>query len=139
MKGCQVRRPAAIAAAIVCTMLSGCQPLAIAALGIGGSTAVNHTLTGISYRTFTAPLLEVRTASIVALHRMGMQRAGGQRTVSGETLLAKATDRDIEIELESLSRNSTRMRVVARNGGLFFDNATASEIVVQTEKALRKT
>ena len=140
MRGCQPgRAAAAICVAVVSALLSGCQSLAVAALGVGGSAAVNHTLTGISYRTFTAPLPEVRTASIVALNRMGIQRAGGQKSAKGETLLAKATDRDIEIELESLSRSSTHMRVVARNGGLFYDNATATEIVLQTEKALVKS
>jgi hypothetical protein len=113
--------------------------MAIAAFGVGGSTAVNHTLTGITYRTFTAPLPQVKTASVTALNRMGMQRAGGQKSANGETLLAKATDREIEIELESLSANTTRMRVVAKNGGLFYDSATATEIILQTEKALGKT
>jgi hypothetical protein len=28
------------------------------------------------------------------------------------------------------------MRVVARNGGFFYDGATATEIIVQTEKGL---
>ena len=28
------------------------------------------------------------------------------------------------------------MRVVARDGGFFYDSATASEIIVQTEKSL---
>ena len=55
-----------ITAAVACAVLCGCQPLAVAALGVGGSAAVNHTLTGISYRTFTVPLPQVRTASVVA-------------------------------------------------------------------------
>ena len=139
MKG---RRPgrcaAAISAALVCVLLSGCESIALVAFGVGGSTAVNHTLTGITYRTFTVPLPQVKTASVTALNRMGMRRAGGQKSASGETILAKATDRDIEIELEALSPNTTRMRVVARNGGLLYDSATATEIILQTEKALGK-
>jgi len=133
------RGAAAISAAVACAMLCGCEAMAVAAFGVGGGTAVNHTLTGITYRTFTAPLSQVKAASVTALDRMGMQRAGGQKSPSGETILAKASDRDIEIELESLSRNSTRMRVTAKNGGLFYDSATATEIILQTEKALGKT
>lgn len=132
------RGGAALCAAVACAMLCGCEAMAIAAFGIGGSTAVNHTLTGITYRTFTAPLPQVRSASVTALGRMGLQRAGSQKSASGETILAKATDREIEIELESLSPNTTRMRVTARNGGLFYDSATATEIILQTEKALGK-
>jgi hypothetical protein len=116
--------------------LGACAPLAITAAGVGGATAVNHTLTGITYRTFSAPLPRVKAASLSALNRMGMQRSGGQKTEQGETILAKATERDIEIQLESLSPNATRMRVIAKNGGLFYDSATATEIITQTEKAL---
>ena len=129
-------RSTVILLAVAAAMLNACAPLAITAAGIGGSTAVNHTLGGITYRTFTAPLPRVRSASLTALKQMGMQREGGQKTQNGETILAKATGREIEIELESLSANATRMRVIARNGGLFYDSATATEIVLQTEKAL---
>jgi hypothetical protein len=122
--------------AVTAATLNACAPLAITAAGIGGSTAVNHTLTGITYRTFTAPLPRVRTASLNALKTMGLQRDGGQKTQNGEMILAKATGREIEIELESLSPNATRMRVTAKNGGMFYDSATATEIVLQTEKAL---
>jgi hypothetical protein len=122
--------------AVTAATLNACAPLAITAAGIGGSTAVNHTLTGITYRTFTAPLPRVRTASLNALKNMGLQRDGGQKTQNGEMILAKATGREIEIELESLSPNATRMRVTAKNGGMFYDSATATEIVLQTEKAL---
>lgn len=140
MKGCRLDRcAAAICAAVACATLGGCEMAAITALGVGGATAVNHTLTGITYRTFTAPLPQVRSASMTALDRMGIKRAGGQKSANGETILAKATDRDIEIELESLSKNSTRMRVTAKNGGLFYDSATATEIILQTEKAMGKT
>ena len=129
-------RSIVIALAVAAATLNACAPLAITAAGIGGSTAVNHTLTGITYRTFTAPLPRVRSASLSALKQMGLKREGGEKTENGETILAKATGRDIEIELESLSANATRMRVIAKNGGLFYDSATATEIVLQTEKAL---
>ena len=41
----------------------------------------------------------------------------------------------VEIELEPISSRATRMRVITR-GGVFFDGSTATEIVMQTEKAL---
>jgi hypothetical protein len=50
---------------------------------------------------------------------------------------ASAVDRIIEIELERLSRRTTRMRVVANKGTIFFkDAATATEIIVQTASTL---
>ena len=68
-----------------------------------------------------------------------MRRAGGQKSATGETILAKATDRDIEIALESLSPNTTRPCVSSRRtAACLYDSATATEIILQTEKALGK-
>lgn len=137
MVACSIRKTVlALAAVAAAGGLNACAPLAVTAAGVGGATAVNHTLQGIAYRTFTAPLPRVKSASLAALKQMGMPRSGGQKTENGETILAKATGRDIEIELESLSPNATRMRVTAKDGRLFYDSATATEIILQTEKIL---
>jgi len=123
-----------LAAALV---LGGCVPLAITAAGVGGGVAASHTLGGITYRTFTAPAANVKTASMGALNRMGLKYTGSTKGEHGaEILKANATDRDIEITLEPLSPSSTRMKVVARNGGIFYDSATATEIILQTERQL---
>src|SRR5436190_21119489 len=107
--------------------LAACEPLSITAAGVGGSAAVSHTLGGITYRTFTASAASVKTASLGALNKMGIKVTGTEKGSHGsEVLKAKATDREIEITFESLSSNTTRMRVVARNGGIFFDSATAT-------------
>ena len=59
---------------------------------------------------------------------------------STETILAKAGDRDIEVELESLTPNTTRMMVTAkRDGGILRDGATATEVILQTEKLVGST
>jgi hypothetical protein len=116
--------------------LSGCEALAISALGIGGSTAVNHTLMGMTYRTFTAPLPRVKSASVTALNRMGIRVASTSKSEGNEVLKASAKDREIEIVLEPVSGNTTRMKVVARNGSVFYDSATATEIILQTERIL---
>lgn len=118
-------------------LLSACVPVAITAGGIGGSTAVQHTLGGITYRTFTVPAASVKSASLGALNRMGLKYTGSTKGEHGAELLqATATDREIEITLEPLSPSSTRMKVVARNGGIFYDSATATEIILQTERQL---
>ena len=118
-------------------LLAACEPLSITAVGVGGSAAVAHTLGGITYRTLTAPAGSVKTASLGALNRMGIKVTGSEKGDHGsEVLKAKATDRDIEITFEPLSPNATRMKVVARNGGIFHDSATATEIILQTERQL---
>jgi hypothetical protein len=117
-------------------LLPGCESMAIAAFGVGSSTAVSHTLNGITYRTFTAPLPRVKTATVGALNKMGIKVTTTGKQANSEVLNATANDRSIEIELEPISSGTTRMRVIARSGGLFYDSATASEIILQTERLL---
>lgn len=130
-------RIAVLAAAV--PALAACEPFALTSFGVGASTAVSHSLGGITYRTFTAPAQQVKSASIGALNRMGIKLASTQKDSGVEVLRATATDREIEITLEPLSPQTTRMRVIARNGGVFFDSATATEIIIQTERLLVKT
>lgn len=133
-----VLRAACACAALV--LLAACEPFSIVAAGVGGSAAVSHTMGGITYRTFTAPASDVKTASIGALHRMGLKVLGTERGENGaEILKARGNDRDIEITFEPISASTTRMRVIARNGSIFFDSATATEIILQTEKRLIRT
>jgi hypothetical protein len=117
-------------------MLAGCETLSLTVLGIGGSAAVNHKMSSTPTRTFTMPLLKVKSASIVALKRMGIQAGEVKKLDNGEVITARVGKREIEVELESLTAYTTRMRVVARDGGFFYDGATATEIIVQTEKGL---
>ena len=95
-----LRAAACLAAAL---SLAGCEAIALSALGVGGSTAVNHTLTGMTYRTFTAPLPRVKNASVGALSRMGIRVASSERTEGNEVLKANAKDRQIEIVLEPVN------------------------------------
>ena len=60
------------------------------------------------------------------------------RTEEGWNLTATAADRTIDIELERLTPRTTRMRVVANKGSLFFkDSATSTEIILQTAQTLQ--
>ena len=120
-----------------CLLLAACQPAALAVLGAGASTAVRYNIDGVTARTFTASATTVKNASLNALERMGMKLESTTSNESGEVILASTLNRDIEIELEPISRNATRVRITARHGNsLFYDNATAMEIVQQTEKML---
>jgi len=103
--------------------------------GVGTAAGVQHTLTGIAYRTFSAPLARVRASVNAALKHMDITVAGTERIDNGERIKARAADREIEIDLEAISPRTTRMRSTARSG-VFMDAATATEIILQTEKAL---
>ena len=116
--------------------LSGCQPLALSVLGAAGGEALRYSYTGATYRTFTASATEVKHASLEALERMGIAFESFDRFDYGELIYARAENRAIEIEIEPISARATRMRIAAKNGGFLYDNATASEIVAQTERSL---
>ena len=117
------------------TVLPGCAAVALTAGGVGLGTAVSHTLGGIVYKTFAAPQTKVRRSTVAALGRMQIKVVDTKVQGSTETIRARAADRDIEIEIESLTPNTTRLTVTAKkDGGLIRDSATATEIILQTEK-----
>ncbi len=104
--------------------------------GAGASAAVAYSLNGASHRTFTANLPAVKKASMRALNNMGIKLESYGTFDDGVILYGRAADRSVEIELEPISARATRVRVAARDGGLFYDTATAREIVAQTGKML---
>ena len=117
-------------------VMTGCAPLAVTAVGVGAGAGVSHTMGGYTYKTFTAPVAKVRSASLAALRKMGIKFESSEKTDEGEVLRAKAGDRDIEIALDVISPNTTRMRTIAKKGALVYDSATSTEIILQTEKIL---
>jgi hypothetical protein len=116
--------------------LAGCEPLAISLLGMGAGTALRYSIDGVSYRTFTASAPQVREASLAALERMGLTLDATASFEGGELIYARSVNRAIEIEVEPISARATRIRIAAKNGGFLYDNATASEIIAQTERLL---
>src|SRR6266478_2370348 len=121
-------------------LLNGCAAVALTMLGVGAGvatgTSVSYTFDGVAYRTFTAPLPKVESATRTALNRMGIKVDATSKTEQGKALSATASDRQIEIEFEAVSSKTTRMRTVAKQGMFFKDRATAGEIIMQTEKVL---
>lgn len=128
-----------VAALVAASMLAGCEAMAVTAFGVGASTGVSHSLNGVTYRTFTAPAQRVKSAALAALNRMGIKVDATKKSEGGEVIIASTRERQVEVELESISPNTTRMRVVAKQGSVFYDSATATEIILQTEKSMSNT
>jgi len=125
-----------IAVAAIAAPLVGCDPVSLTLFGVGTAAGVSHTLSGIAYKTFTAPQKKVSKACSIALDRMGIAIEKRETGTDGvETITAKALDRSIEVVLEPLSPKATRMRSTAKVG-ILMDQATATEIILQTEQAL---
>jgi hypothetical protein len=131
--------------AILCglgLLLQGCAAAGLAVVGagagVGMGAGVEHSMNGVAYKTFTAPVNNVRFATLKSLDRMGMPLSTDQKTDTGWKMIATATERTIEIELETLTPSTTRMRVVANKGDIFFkDSSTATEIILQTAQILQ--
>jgi len=118
-------------------LLGGCEALAVSAAGVGTAAGVNHALGGIVYKTFSEPLPKVNQGALAALKRMDIKVESVSKQQGGaETIMASANERKIEIELEPISAKTTRMRAVARKPSGLWDSATATEIILQTEKRL---
>ncbi len=122
---------------LIAQFVCGCVPVALTAGGVGGGVVASHQMGGLVYRTFTEPLSRVRSATLAAFKRMAIKPGKTEKIELGERILASAGDRDVEIELEALTPNTTRMRAtVRRSGGMVVDSATAVEIITQTEQAM---
>lgn len=119
-------------------MLTACDPITLTLLGAGASTGLSHGLSSVAYRTFTAPIRRVNKATLVALKRMGIKVKSVEKTESGKVIKATSSDRTFEITLEAVSKKTTRIRSIAVQDSFFFDQATAIEIVNQTERALKR-
>jgi hypothetical protein len=119
--------------------LAGCAGAALTAGGIAGSTGVNHTLSGIVYKTFTTPMKDLRTATLKTLNRMQIKVTADKKAKFGWRINGTAFERTIEIELERLTPAVTRMRVTVDKGSIFKDSATSTEIILQTVQRLENT
>lgn len=137
---CSYRKKAKLTVGVVLLAVSttACDPISLTAASLGAGVGVSHTLGGIIYRTFTAPMKTVEEGSVVAMRDMGVKVVSRTTNNEGERVInATAKDREIEVLLEPISSRTTRMRVIASNG-LLKDSATATEIMLQTERVLSK-
>lgn len=131
-----------LAVGLSALLLGGCAGAALvvggAGTGVAMGTGVEQTLSGITYKTFTNPIGEVHTATLRTLDRMDMRMTGDSKTPEGRAITATAAGRTIEIELERLTPNTTRMRVKAikDDSMIFTDASTATEIILQTAQTV---
>ena len=117
--------------------LGGCAGVALTAGTLAGGVGLDHAIRGVNYKTFAAPLAELRLATLKSLNRMAMDVTEDRRQDGGWTILASTTKREIDIEFESVTHLATRMRVVVSKGAFFIrDGATGAEIIARTVETL---
>ena len=119
--------------------LSGCACMGLAVVPAtvsGGAAGVDYTFTNNAYKTISSPVADVEAALYKALKKMDikeMKRKAGEGKVS---VTAVTTNLAIYIDLEKVTETATNIEVNAKKGVFFKDKATATEIIVQTEKNL---
>ena len=134
----RIYRAGLIVAVISTPLLTACEPVTLTAASLAAGTGISHTLGGIVTRTFTAPMETVENANTRALKDMGIQVVSRETNEDGERVVsAQANDREIQILLEPLSPKTTRIRARATEG-ILHDAATATEIILQTERVLAR-
>jgi hypothetical protein len=118
--------------------LSGCAVLGLAGATAvsGGAAGVDYTFTNVAYKTISYPAADVEAALNKALKKMDIKKM--KRTVDeGKVSFTVVTSNlDIYIDLEKVTPTVTSIEVNAKKGIFFKDKATATEIIVQTEKNL---
>lgn len=122
-------------------LLAGCDqaafPVTGAGTGLSQNSGIERSVTGVTYKTFSAPVSTVGRAVLQSLNYMDIGLTGVQKSEQTWQISATAGKRTIDIQLEGLTSNTTSMRVaVGRGDQLFKDGATATEIVLQTNDAL---
>lgn len=118
----------------------GCAAVGLTLFGVGAGLSAGmgtqYTLDSIAYRTFTAPLEDLRRATLATFRRMDITLQNDDAMDTGRHVVGQAGDRTVDIELERLTARTTRMRVTAKQGWFFRDRARAGEIIAQTERSL---
>jgi hypothetical protein len=102
----------------------------------GGAAGVNYSVTNNAYKTISYPFADVEAALNKALKKMDIKETKRQKEEGKVSVAAVTRDLDIHIDLEKVTPTVTKIEVNAKKGGFIKDKATATEIIVQTEKNL---
>ena len=117
--------------------VSGCASIGVTLAGLGAGLGLNHYTNNVTSKTFTEPLPDVQRAVQAALKRMAIPVESTVENGATTTINAKTGSREIEIELEPITANTTRMQsITRREGSIGLDSATSAEIIAQTERLL---
>ncbi len=124
--------------ALLCLILvlSGCaiMGLAVPAAVSGCAIDVNYTFTNIAYKTICYPFTDVEVALNKVLEKMDIKETNLKAEDGKVSVIAVTGSLDIYIDLEKVTPTVTSIQVNAKKGVFFKDKATATEIIVQTEK-----
>ena len=121
-----------LAVLLISPMATGCAAVALS----GATMGAGYSFMNVADKTSNYPLDYVHLALSQALERMDIEVTEDSETDSGREIVAKANDLNIDIELESITFNTTRITVDVSKAAILKDRATAVEIIHQTQRIL---
>jgi len=137
-----------LALVVLAMAASGCAALALPAVGMsvmgdaaGGvaKAGVEKTMGGSMYRTFSAPLADVRAAVRQSFRDLEIQITEDELLIGGGAkIVGEALHREITVQLEPVTPALTRLEMAVRQGLLGRDRATSAELIEQTARALQE-
>lgn len=94
----------------------------------------------LTYKTFPTTLAAVRQAMIDVLKGMGMRvlPSGAGDDGASVSLLASGWRREFDVELEAQGVKGTRVRVLAKDG-VFFEENAATDLIAQVTRLLEQS
>ena len=133
-----IGRAWAMSVVLATGVLAGCDPVTYgSATALPPDAGVERTFSGVTMKTFAAPLGSVGTATLQSLNYMDIDLAEVRKNAQTWDISASAGKRVVDIHLEAVTPKMTYMRVMVDQGDPFMkDGATATEIVLQTADAL---
>ncbi len=118
-------------------ILVGCDAAMYPGASGGSELGVERTFSGVTMKTFAAPIGSVGTAALQSLNYMDIGLTEVRKKSETWDIAASAGKRAVDIHLEAVTPKATLMRVTVDQGDPFVkDGATATEIVLQTSDAL---
>ncbi len=119
-------------------IISGCAAtgLAVPAALSGSVAGVNYSITNVAYKDISHPIAGVEVALHKALKKMDIKETDRKAEEGEVDITAITRDLDIDIDLKKVTPAVTSIHVNAKKDVVVKDKATATEIIVQTEKNL---
>ncbi len=114
--------------------LEGCASVAVSAVGMAGSAALDRVLNGDSYQVVPAPIAGARLAALRTIRRMGMTVESDARSGGRWTILTATKNQKSKIEIRAIDYKRSRMDVKVSWDQLDFvkDPEVANEFIRKT-------
>ena len=99
------------------------------------ASGVERSFSGAAIKTFTADRASMNRATRAALEKMGFDLYEIRESGARLRIHAGSPERYVEVVLDAVARNTTRLRVEVDGGYIFSaDAATATEVLTQIAK-----